>query len=229
MDGMTQFGLQVLMHIKSGKRGEAGVVDKLKQSFGKWAQLSEAAYGADDRIPKFHFAQHLWEQLKQDGFIVDCFVTERANSSWLQAATPIENTDRFEKSVALRALNLHLGKLCSLRRDCLFGEKPCPTLGADAYVSSSMQWQGSRLWVDDVVFLDDSAAVLIMACARVGVELAIVGSVLEKRDRLTSGSCVYETMDGRDAQLVFLSGRAVRLPTAWHRKDNSLLVIVDWK
>ena len=120
MDGMTQFGLQVPMHIQSGKRGEAGVVNKLKQSFGKWAQLSEAAYGANDRIQKSHFAQHLWEQSEQDGFIMDCFVTDRATSSWLKAATPVENTDRFEKSVALRALSLHLGKLCSLRRDCLF-------------------------------------------------------------------------------------------------------------
>ena len=56
MDEMMQFGFKVLMHVKSGKRGEAGAVNKLKQSFGKWAQLSEAAYGADGRIPKFHFA-----------------------------------------------------------------------------------------------------------------------------------------------------------------------------
>ena len=227
MDQMMQFGFKVLMHVKSGKRGEAGVANKLKESYKKWAQLSEAVYGADDRIPKFHFSQHLWEQLEQDGFIMDCFVTERANSSWLQAATPIENTSRFEKSVALRALNLHLGKLCHLRRDCLFGEKPCPTLVADAYVSASMQWQGSRLFVDDVIFVDDSEALLILACARVGVELAIVGSVLEKRDRLTSGSCVYEAMASRDAQLVFLSGRVVRLPTAWHYKEDNLLVVVD--
>lgn len=227
MDGMMQFGLKVLMHVKSGKRGEAGVVNKLKQSFKKWARLNEAVYGADDRIPKFHFSQHLWEQVDLDGFIADCFVTERANSTWLQAATPVKNTSRYEKSVSLRALNLHLNKLCMLRRDCLFGEKPCPTLVADAYVSASMQWQGSRLFIDDVVFLDDSEALLILACARVGVELAIVGSVLEKRDRLTSGSCVYEAMVRHDAQLVFLSGRVVRLPTAWHYKENSLLVVVD--
>ena len=90
-----------------------------------------------------------------------------------------------------------------------------------------MQWQGCRLFVDDVVVVDDSATLLVLACARVGVELAIAASVLEKRDQLTRGSCVYETMARRDAQLVFLSGRRLRLPTAWHRKDNSLLVVVD--
>ena len=227
MEAMARFGLKVLYHVKSGKRGEAGVAHKLKQSFGKWAQLSDVAYGADDRIPKFHFSQHLWEQVEQDGFIMDCFATERANSSWLKAATPVDHTAKFEKSVSLRVVNLHLGKLCQVRRDCLFEEKPWPTLALDAYVSKSMQWQGCRLFVDDVVVVDDSTTLLVLACARVGVEFAIAASALEKRGQLTRGSCVYETMARRDAQLVFLSGRRLRLPTAWHRKDNSLLVVVD--
>ena len=124
-------------------------------------------------------------------------------------------------------MNLHLGKLCQVRRDCLFEEKPWPTLALDAYVSKSMQWQGCRLFVDDVVVVDDSATLLVLACARVGVEFAIAASVLEKRDRLTSGSCVYEAMASRDAQVVFLSGRVVRLPTAWHYKDDNLLVVVN--
>lgn len=226
MDGIMRFGLKVLEYVKRAKRGEAGVANELKQSYATWAELSEGAYGVDFRIPKFHFSQHLWEQLEMDGFIVDCFATERANSMWLKAANLIANTREYEKSVALRALNLHLGKLHTLRRVGLVAEKPCTALAANAYVSDGMQWQGSMLYVADMILLDDSEVLKILACARVGEELAIVASVLEKRERLSSGSCVYET-HVIGAQVVFLSGRRIRLPNAWHYKENSLVVIVE--
>ena len=214
----------MLEYIKRAKRGEAGVAEKLRESFVTWAGLAEAAYGTLDRIPKFHFSQHLWEQLEIDGFIVDCFVTERVNSTWIQAAKTVENTKQFEKSVALRSLNMHLSKLCNLRRDGLFSDKPCPALGVDAYVSVCMQWQRCRLYADDVIFLNDSEALLIVACARFGTELAIVASVLAEHERLTGGACLYE----RTApQVVPLAGSVVRLPSAWRYRDNGFLVVVD--
>ena len=96
MAGIMRFaGVKAIDYIKRGKRGEVGVADKLRQSYAAWASLSDAAYGTADRIPKFNFAQHIWEQLKGDVFIMDCFATKRQNSMWIQAGSQVGKHKKF--------------------------------------------------------------------------------------------------------------------------------------
>ena len=64
-----------------GKRGFR-VADELDAAILRHDIAFEAAYGGavDEYVPKFHFTKHIPEQLRKDGFLQDCFATERKNS-----------------------------------------------------------------------------------------------------------------------------------------------------
>ena len=101
---MSAFGAMVGVYL-CGKRGFQ-VADELDAAILRHDVAFEAAYGGavDEYVPKFHFTKHIPEQLRLDGFLQDCFTTERKHSLVLQAAEPIRNTRSFERSV-LRALS----------------------------------------------------------------------------------------------------------------------------
>ena len=216
-------GCKVVALVKRGKRGDP-VSRQFRDALKRWAVLSEAAYGSENRIPKFHFSGHLPRQLELDGFIQDCFATERQNSMWITAASGVKNTSGFEKSVVLRAFSMHLNKLGSLKRDGLIGEQRCESLGVDAYVAKSVQLEGSRFWGGDVVLLDNADLILVRTCARFGPELALVGSELRKAEALTLHSNMYEQSE--DWVVAMVAGHVVRLATAWSfAEDGRVLVI----
>ena len=217
--------LKVVDLVKRGKRGEP-LATQLQQSLTQWASLSEAAYGRDDRIPKFHFAQHVPDQLRQDGFIQDCFATERQNSMWITAADNVENTISFEKSVVLRAFNAHFAKLQQLKLDGLIGERRCESLGVDSFMASSMQWKGNRFWSEDVVVLDDDDVAVVLACFRSGTNLGFVASMLQREKRVTPASCQYKRSDATERTLIMLSDCEVRLATAWHFVCEDRLLVI---
>ena len=211
--------------VKRGKRGEP-LAFQLQQTFTQWASLSQEAYGKDDRIPKFHFAQHVPDQLAQDGFIQDCFATERQNSMWITCASPVDNTKSFEKSVVLRAFNAHLGKLHHLKLDGLIGERPCRSLGDDTFMASSMQWQGSRFWSEDIVVLNDDDVAVVLACFRSGTDFGFLASMLQREKRVTPASCYYKRSDATERTLIMLSDCEVRLATAWQFVCEDRLLVI---
>ena len=217
--------LKAVALLKRGKQGEP-VAAQLQQSITQWAALSHDAYGSDDRIPKFHFAQHVPDQLQRDGFIQDCLATERQNSMWITAASPIDNTRCFEKSVVIRAFNAHLGKLHHLKLDTLFGERACRSLGDDVFIATSMQWHGNRFWSEDILVLNDEDVVVVLACLRSGSELGLIVSMLQREKRVTPNSCCYRRNDATERTVVGLSDCSLRLATAWSiLSDERLLVI----
>ena len=114
---MSAFGAMVGVYL-CGKRGFQ-VADELDAAILRHDVAFEAAYGGavDEYVPKFHFTKHIPEQLRLDGFLQDCFTTERKHSLVLQAAEPVRNTRSFERSVLSRALLMHLDDTKHLRQD----------------------------------------------------------------------------------------------------------------
>ena len=114
---MSAFGAMVGVYL-CGKRGFQ-VADELDAAILRHDVAFEAAYGGavDEYVPKFHFTKHIPEQLRLDGFLQDCFTTERKHSLVLHAAEPIDNTRSFERSVLSRALLMHLDDTKHLRQD----------------------------------------------------------------------------------------------------------------
>ena len=114
---MSALGALVGVYL-CGKRGFR-VADELDAAILRHDIAFEAAYGGavDEYVPKFHFTKHIPEQLRKDGFLQDCFATERKNSLVLRAAEPVRNTSTFERSVLARALIMHLDATGHLRQD----------------------------------------------------------------------------------------------------------------
>ena len=101
-----------------GKRGFQ-VADELDAAILRHDLAFEAAYGGavDEYVPKFHFTKHIAEQLRLDGFLQDCFTTERKNSWVLQATEAVRNTRSFQRIVLSRALLMQLDDTKHLLQD----------------------------------------------------------------------------------------------------------------
>ena len=133
------------------KQGEA-LADALDAAWQTHANRFTAAYDALDHLPKFHFTRHLPEQVRLDGWAIDTFTCERHNSMVLEAASPIEYTGCFERSVLARSLILHASKLTALRRDGLV--QPMHAENWDYWFSKRVIWNGATIAQDDVLFTD---------------------------------------------------------------------------
>ena len=103
------------------------------------AEAYKTAYGTNARyIPKTLWARMLGVQCERDEFTMDCLAPERNHKVLKDASGPIMNTIRFERSVIVRALHLHEGRLNGgWLRDGLNRGKPSPELAED-YVDA---WQ----------------------------------------------------------------------------------------
>ena len=60
--------------------------------------------GTSGVTPKFHLLWHLWIQFLRDGFIIDCFPTERKHKSTKRYANKTLCFKQFDKGVTFRAL-----------------------------------------------------------------------------------------------------------------------------
>ena len=60
--------------------------------------------GTSGITPKWHLLWHLWVQFLRDGFVLDCFATERKHKSTKGFANTIKKLHQFDKGVTLRAV-----------------------------------------------------------------------------------------------------------------------------
>lgn len=99
--------------IKQGKfaRDVSSTASGLDAMFAEHAEAFNGAYPAGDVIPKAHWGFHLADQLRRDGYIIDCFVGERQNCIMKNCAQSIKNTRSLEKSILSRVLAHRLGAL----------------------------------------------------------------------------------------------------------------------
>lgn len=201
------------------KQGEA-LADALDAAWRRHADLFTAAYDALDHLPKFHFTRHLPEQIRLDGWALDTFTCERHNSMVLEAAAPIHDTRRFERSVLARSLILHVSKLPALRRDGLV--QPMHAEDGDYWISKRVIWNGATIAQDDVLFTE-GLAFLVAAALQVGDKLGLFAHPLLREEKVTSAAARW-----RPSPCISFELRArVRLARAWTIEEDGRLLVLE--
>jgi len=84
------------------------VADELLAAHTRHMKLHREAYPNYDLIPKWHFAYHIPEQIKQHRHLLGTFVHERKHKTFKVHAAHYTNTSSFEKSMAKALLNNQL-------------------------------------------------------------------------------------------------------------------------
>ena len=138
-----------------------------------------AAYGKEHLKPKFNYMWVVAEQLARDPLVLDCFVVERLHLRGKRAATDIENTRPYERSLVTAVLHSHTN---ALHRDSspVFGLVGRTASHAGIVVAQCLVCHGVRVHAGDRGFRGDlfgrvSSCCMEDACLYVLVqEMALV-------------------------------------------------------
>ena len=211
----------VLLRIKHA--GGQDLVPSLRRALEIQADAFDAAYGTENRIPKFHFARHVCQAIQKHGALLDCFTTERKHSLVKAVAVSVTKLAAFEKTVLSRVILQHVGRLCSsFRSDGLIGGKPADSdLGLGWHVSKKMQWRGFQLSAGDLIMLAGPTKTLVRICACLshGEELHVIclqgARIAENTWRLAD---TYSTASMQQEWYT---------PAFWYDRLPDLLVVVE--
>ena len=133
--------------------------EEVKRALGAYLRSFSTLYGAENMVPKFHYAWHIPVLLKQVGWLPMCFVLERKHKGIKRYGNHVENTSGdWHKGVLRDASTRHFEMLCACEAT-RFGPEPVllnPTI-ASAKVDQALRAQFA---------LDPEAALLTSRQAR---------------------------------------------------------------
>ena len=184
---------RVLELYRTGKQG-VDVSASLRGAIKRHAALHALAYGYDLFKPKHHFLHHVAMSLERHHVIMDCFVGERRHGNIKQAATMVQNTRVFEKSVLVRVIDKQLDMIeqPSFLYDRLANPQPCVDLAAlegvpDAYIASRMTFRGQVVAAGDAVWIN-KVLHIVQGCCSLGKDLGIFANVYTFVDQVYNES-----------------------------------------
>ena len=205
-----------------------GTPPELESAIKSHGEKYALAYGERPYayIPKYHHTKHLPEQFELDEFLIDCYVTERANIIFKAAAEPVKNTkgkeaSRWETTVEECVWKHHAPFLGKLVPDGFVNGCDCPELGNGATLALSCVSRGVELQDGDIVFLDDCRPFLLAAFASLPAGFFYLGCHCRLVERKTSNAAYYKP----DAELDFVKlPEAMRLAPMYGREVRGLLI-----
>ena len=159
-----------LQEAKGGNFADrAQMAEKLRLKISTYLKMNIHVYGTARVTPKHHMLMHLVEQFLKDGFLMDCFVTERMHILAKRTAEKIQNTIVFELSVILRILHMRAIRLTSMYyADRLVAGKHSSRLsqllGSATQVSRCLVLKTGQAFKADQVILVGDLCYLILAC-----------------------------------------------------------------
>jgi hypothetical protein len=168
-------------HFKCRKR----MAELIKDLVRKYLDIRKAVYGKKGVKPKHHKLSHLWKQLLDDGFLMDCFILEHMHCMIKPLAEPLRLTKHFEATCIRRAVQARVHQLDKkqIERRLIGDQKLSPQLSAVLKHPTSvglllLMPGGQQLHTEDIVFLgeDLSRCFLIKA----SYMSAVPGLVLEE-------------------------------------------------
>ena len=191
----------------------------------------QATDGSDVK-PKHHMAMHVPGQLDRDGgVLLDTFTLERKHQQAKHHANMHANTTGFEKCVISRVLIHQARDLRGLTfGNCLIGKTSSYAplaicLGADeCLVADSLQGQGGRFAVGDVVFANEHA-IMVKACAQADDVLCFVGCRLRFQERRFE-ACAKWRLLPEIVLFRLVDGCSLRLASCWNFEGPDLLLVV---
>ena len=158
----------------------------IKDLVRKYLDVRKAIYGKLGVKPKHHKLCHLWTQLLEDGFLMDCFILEHMHCMIKPLAEPLLHNKHFEKTCITRAVQVRcrqLEKKDAVLHQLIGDQKPSPELTAilkhPASVGLLLELDsGQQLHTEDILFVgvDFSRCFVIKAC----YVSAVPGLVLEE-------------------------------------------------
>ena len=146
---------------------------KLQDALLHHQRLSQAAFGIDHWIPKYHYAAHLPDMYQRRFFLVPCFVHERKHRELKRYANALSNTAaNFEETLLRDILLVQLEELQTMPLECtprlLHGKPPSFAVrrliqqalgleaGLEVHVASSAVFaEGQKCSANDVVAFQD--------------------------------------------------------------------------
>lgn len=202
----------------------------MKDALGKFGLLHQKAYGTEHIKPKFHYCQHIPQQLSTQRVLVDCFTAERKHRSMKQIANPINITGGFSVAVLSRALANQLAQmpetLCSnvlCKPFCESAEVASMMKVPKAMISKSIDIHHATVSVGDVI-ISGRRALQVKACVQTH-ELALVVSVYEFHSMQGSGELWKQTQQGLFS--VGTSTLEFVQPSYWCFQDESTLLTLE--
>ena len=201
------------------KRGET--VTGFAAAVSEALELHVAAYGGDKMRPKHHWALHLPRQYEADGNrLIDEFALERKHKGIKAFADSLNNTLSFERTLVSNAILEQERCLSGL----LVDDRLCaphdasPMLrqlfsGTDVRMSKSMVLRNNTIGAEDIVFID-GIAVLVVACAKVGLQLGVVGWEMTFVSKTSNSSSTWRDPHNRLA-VALMSEHTLSMPFAW--------------
>ena len=157
----------------------------IKDLVRKYLDVRLAVYGKKGVKPKHHKLSHLWKQLLEDGFLMDCFILEHMHCMIKPLMEALRRTLRFEETAIRRAVQARVHQLAKtkIERRLIGDQTPSPQLSAVLKHPTSvglllLMPGGQQLHTEDIIFLGDdlSRCFLIKACYM----SAVPGLVLEE-------------------------------------------------
>ena len=185
--------LDLILAAKNGMLSPRATAPMLRQQIASFMQKHISAHGSSYVRPKHCWAWAIPEHWTRDDFVFDAFIVERMHLVVKQTAAPVRYTPRLEQTTLAGVLNAQLASLQSFHGNCCFLDASPVSLSEfpSALFADSMQVNSMQLHVNDMVFVEDTAAELIM-CALEGNRFYGVVVLLEKERQLTKHAAIWK-------------------------------------
>ena len=213
------------------KLGDANLED-LDDAIKAHGDAFVHAYGSNSVTFKFYSLRRLAEQARRDGMVLDTFTCERKHSLLKEAAMPIKNTRRFERSVLARALTMHRDSLVEQRSGYINGtasEDIARQLGAISCIASkSARFGGTLCGSGDLFFHGEQLLEVICAFELIYTDhshgFVVLVDSFEFVDIASAFACRYKKLPGVQRLLPVDSNCSFRLSPHWCNEGRHHLV-----
>ena len=217
---------------KEGKANGGNAVG-LDIAMEKHAGKKAIAYPEEGFRAKDHWRFHLGDQAARDRNIFDCFAGERVNRAYKACAQEVsflrDDTLSFEAAVLKRTM-VHFDAMWAEHAFRDFLLKPLPSAelrticgSRDAFLSTSLNWQGTLVAKDDIVLLNGDPF-RVVGCASIDGALALVtqGFTFVRQETLTASRW---TPSSRTWDLKWLSAHVLRYAVAWFYEGDTCVIL----
>ena len=223
----------VIALVKEGKIG-TGDADRLERAIRMHAEAFLAAYGDDGPIShksKGHWLFHVPEQMRQAGFVIDCFVGERKHSMVKSCLLQIPVGKTFDTAALRRVYAANADHMSGpgVFTDTLHTKsKRCTLLEGDgielALVARSLTWNGILISATDMLILNSSPCI-VEAAAMLDGHLCVLVRWLELVAAITHTAQRWRI--GGPLCVVPLADVIVVHPPAWHYENADTIVLLS--
>ena len=159
--------LNLILETKHETVRVAQAVPLLEDAISEHLRLHKLAYGTEHIRPKHHWMFDIPKQVKTDNCVLDAFVVERRHLRVKAAATPVLNTEVYNKSCMSNLLTAALHHLCKdecFPPDGLIGTMAPLADDAHVVVSDKMRGFSMLVSVGDMVMRGECGG-CVVACA----------------------------------------------------------------